>query len=63
VTKPDHVDLKPLELVCGRELENLEKQASESLECCYCKQLVLGDPGGSSEDRNAERNAASEDSS
>jgi hypothetical protein len=54
VTKPNHVVLKPLDLVCGRLWESLEKPDTEVLECC--KQSLITSSGGSS-DRNVNRNA------
>jgi hypothetical protein len=53
-----------LELVCRRNLKFLkfnilEMQAKEALECC--KQSLMGNSGGSSEDQNARGNEDSKD--
>lgn len=46
-----HVNLKPLELICGRRLERFWEVG--------CKQSLVGDSGKSSEDQNSYRNMGS----
>jgi hypothetical protein len=47
VTNPDHIILKLLQLVCGRNLKSFEKKARQSPECC--QQCLMGDSGRSSD--------------
>lgn len=60
VTVSGQESQKPLKMFCRRNLERLQVQASEALECC--KQSLLGNFGWQSEDQNADRNVDSEGS-
>jgi hypothetical protein len=48
-TKPGHV-VKPLELVCQRNLEKFGEAVKGFLECCTW--MLMGNSGGWSEDQN-----------
>lgn len=48
-----------LELLCRGILENLEMQDGEALECC--KQSLMGECDGISEDQNVNRTTESKD--
>jgi hypothetical protein len=55
VTKPDNAVLNLWNWFVGGIWKSLEKQAREVLECC--KQSLMSDSDGSSEDQNADKNA------
>jgi hypothetical protein len=58
VTEPDHVVVKPLELVCKRVWMNLEKWAGKSPRCCKLSLMSI-----LRSDQNADRNADNKDCS